>query len=89
MLFYFSVELQGCSESALGHDCMDAGGRTNQETESRSPYARAERNKRTPRVPVGQFIWGGLDVQDAQMSRVHGCTRATLFVSFLWPRKEK
>jgi hypothetical protein len=35
---------------------MDAGGRTNQETESRSPYARAERNKRIPRVPVGQDI---------------------------------
>ena len=59
-LFYFLVELHGCSESALGHDCMDAGGRTNQETESRSPYARAVRNKITPRVPVGQDTWGGL-----------------------------
>jgi hypothetical protein len=35
---------------------MDAGGRTNQETESRSPYARAERNKTIPRVSGGQVI---------------------------------
>ena len=58
--FISSVEPHGCGESALGHDCMDAGGRANQETEPRSPYARAVEIKQRLGNPLGQDIWGCL-----------------------------
>jgi trans-aconitate methyltransferase len=66
---------------------MDAGDRTNQETESRSPYARTERNKTIPREPVRASYWGGLSFGyfslTTQKSFVHGC----IYAAIAWMRK--
>jgi hypothetical protein len=68
---------------------MDAGGRTNQETESRSLVSATLKNHLAVRVSAGHDLRDSFDVQDARMSRVHGCTRATFWILFFSLYKEK
>lgn len=53
---------------------MDAGGRTNQETESRKPEAADAQDVLVSRRTGCP---GVTDVQEAQVSRIQGCTGAT------------
>ena len=49
----------------------------------------ALRNHAAVRVSAGHDLRVSFDVQDARMSRVHGCTGATFWVLFFVQTKEK
>ncbi|RKZ47772.1 MAG: hypothetical protein DRQ48_05905, partial [Gammaproteobacteria bacterium] len=82
-----------------------AGGRTNQDEyrtysveNVRNKFSRQSRgslvsatlrNHIAARVSAGHDLRGSFDVQDARMSRVHGCTRATFWILFFSLYKEK
>jgi len=73
-MFYFKVEQQGCCESASG-----------QEDRMRVPYEITHDEGIAKRQVIGVSFF---DVQEARMSRVHGCTGATLGTSFLDKQKK-
>ena len=73
-MFYFKVEQHGCCESASG-----------QEDRMRVPYEITHDEGIAKRQVIGVSFF---DVQEARMSRVHGCTGATLGTSFLDKQKK-